>query len=92
MNKNKTKKYQLKIYKKGREVYNHYTFSSRRFLLTLKAINFVDLRKNGPYSIYLNVSYGKKEDVWGNMVKFDNSGTYTTKEKLWQAYRAFTEK
>ena len=92
MNPDKSRTYRLKIYKNGKEVYNHYTFSSSRFLHFLKAINFVELKKNGPYSIYLRVTYGKEEDVWGDTVTFYNSGTYTTKEKLWQAYRAFTEK
>jgi len=84
--------YALKIYQKGKEVYNHYTSSSWRFFNFLKAIDFTELKRNKPYHVFLRVGYGKHEDTWGKMVRFYNSGSYTTKKDLWFAFRAFTEK
>ena len=88
----KITRYILRTYQKGRVVSKHLTHSPWRFFKFLKAISFTELKKNKPFHIYLRIDYGKYEDVWGKIVPFYNSGSYTTYKDLWQAVRAFKEK
>lgn len=87
----KPKNYILRVYQKGRMVERYETSHKRSFLNQLRSLNFKELKKNKPYCIFLRVSYGQHEDVWGEKTTFFNDGRYLTKKDLWQAFNAFTE-
>ena len=78
----------LRVIKNRQVVQTVRTHSIRRFLNNLRTINW----KDGGIKVYLRVNYGKKIDVFGRLSTFYNDGWYKTKEDLWQAFNAFTEK
>ncbi len=84
--KNTKRNYLLKIIH-GQKVERYETKSLRRFLNHTRTINW----KDSPCRVYLRVSYGKKEDVFGKQATFYNDGTYENKEDFNLALEAFLE-
>lgn len=79
--------YTIKVYKNGKVVQKVTTHKIRRFLKSLRLINF----QNEVLKVYLKVTYGKFIDAYGKKSLFYNDGTYDNKEDLWWAFNAFTE-
>jgi len=77
----------LKVIRNNRAIQRVETQSLRRFTNHLRTINW----GNRP-SVYLRVSYGKKEDCYGKMTDFLNDGDYTDEKDFTQALKAFLEK
>lgn len=79
--------YVLKVYKNGLVDRVVRTHSKRLFLTRLRSLKFL---KAFP-RVYLRVSYGKHEDVYGKIQYFYNDGDYESYKELIGAYDAFTE-
>lgn len=77
----------FKVTKNNKVIQKCQTHSKRRFLNQLRAINW----KDKPLKVYLRVSYGKHEDVWGKLSSFYNDGWYENEKDLWLAFNAFSE-
>lgn len=78
----------LKVFKNGKVLDRCQTHSIRLFVSRLRTIKW----KGGVSKVYLRVSYGEHEGVFGKMSTFINEGDYENKKGLWQSFRAFTEK
>lgn len=76
----------LKVIENNRTIPRARTHSLRRFINNLRTINWRDRP-----SVYLRVSYGKKEDCFGKMSNFYNDGWYGNGHDLWLAFNAFKE-
>lgn len=77
----------LKVIRENKVVQTVRTHSKRRFLNSLRTINWGD----EGIKACLRVSYGKQKDVWDKMATFYNDGFYEKKEEFWQAFKAFKE-
>lgn len=77
--------YTLKIIENGQPI-RVQTHSLRRFTKHLRTINW----QNRP-SVYLRVSYGKKEDCFGKISDFWNDGMYCNEKDFLLAFEAFKE-
>ena len=81
------KRYTVKIYdKKKNKLFSFNTIHKKRFVSRIKNFNW----KKG-FVGYLKVYYGRFEDVWGDIIPFDNEGWYDTKRDLLAMYRCFDE-
>jgi len=78
----------LKVIKNNQAIQRVRTHSIRRFYNHLRTINWED----GGKKVYLRLSYGKEQDVFGKMVTFYNDGWFENKEDLWLTFEAFKEK
>ena len=76
----------LRAYKNGEMAHRADTRSFGRFTYHVQASENL-----GCDEYYLRAYYGTKKDVFGDMVKFTNEGTYNNVSDLLHAYRAFTE-
>lgn len=88
MTKNNKPNFTFRVIKNGKTIDRCQTHSKRRFNNRIRTINW----QNRPLKVYLRVSYGVGEDVFGKMVNFYNDGEYETKNDLLSALSAFTEK
>jgi len=77
----------FRVVKNGKTIDRCQTHSKRRFLNRLRTINWEDKL----LKVYLRVSYGKHEDVWGKFSSFYNDGWYENEEDLWLAFNTFSE-
>ena len=53
---------------------------------------YAGLKARSFLKVHLKVEYGKKKDVFGKLVMFENSGTYDNKKEARLALRAFLER
>ena len=86
MNKKRTN-FIFRVKKNGKTVDRYQTHSKRRFYNRIGTINWQD----GPFKVYLRVSYGLGKDVFGRKTNLYNDGEYENKEELMAALRAFVE-
>jgi hypothetical protein len=73
----------MKLSLKGKDVCSIHSGTKRRFLSRIAEKRW-DL-------CLLNADYGKKEDCFGQIVRFTNSGEYTTRKDAERAFLAFIE-
>lgn len=76
----------FKVIKNGKVIDRCQTHSFRRFTNSLRTIKWQDRS-----SVYLRVSYGKKEDCFRKITDFWNDGFYENEKDLWLAFNAFKE-
>lgn len=74
----------LKLKKSDGTTGNYHSSKTKRIINTIKRENFLEA--------YVKVSYGKSLDIWGKISESFNDGEYKTKEELFFALQAFTEK
>lgn len=84
----RSKNFTLRVLKNRQEIQRVQTHSIRLFLRGLRTIKW----KCRGIKTYLRVSYGKQVDCFGKLSNFYNDGFYYSKEDLWLAFDAFTEK
>jgi len=88
MKSNKDKlNYTFRVVRNGKTMEKCQTHSKRRFSNKIRTINW----QNKPSKVYLRVSYGKGEDVFGKIVNFYNDGWYDNKKDLLFALNTFSE-
>lgn len=83
-NKSPHLKITLKLYRKSGSTSIYHSTKTKRIFAILKHEDFSKCR--------LKVSYGKHQDVLGDLVDFCNSGDYYNREDLLFALRAFSER
>lgn len=84
--KTKTKpKIKLILKKNGKKQYLYPSARKTKYFLNNKAKFYL---KQG-YLITISVSYGKRENVFGKLVEFENSGTYSKLVDLKWALQTF---
>lgn len=79
--------YHIKVAKNGKTVLSAFTRKLGRFSRLIQAEHFSEPNTE----VYIRVSSGKQTDNDGEMTDFVNEGTYTEKDRLMTAYRAFLE-
>ena len=77
-----------KVRNDGELIDGGYTHSIRRFRNKIGTINW----KLRGIKVYLRVSGGKEQDVFGKRVSFYNDGWFENKKDLLSALKAFVEK
>ena len=77
----------LKVYFKDGRVLSYVGTKKSQVRGRLVRVSHQNVKK-----YYVKVVYGRTKDVFGKMTTFDNSGEYQTKEELFYALSAFTEK
>jgi hypothetical protein len=79
--------FMLKVIKNGKIIIRVQPRSIRRFIKSLRSINWQDRG----ISAYLRINYGKQKGCFKNTITFYNDGWYKTKNDLWKAFNAFKE-
>jgi len=80
---NKSVKSRVKFNYKSGNVGSYGNLSPRRF----KSI----WMRRSPVKVLITVSYGKAKNVFGEIVEFENKGTYYNLDDALHMYRAFLE-